>query len=71
MSRGVSSVVKHELDLVKRFIINDTEKKKLMKKALNEDLKRAQDLLKRGTPILRNERIRIALKSNLGNAVLN
>ena len=71
MSRGVSSVVKHELDLVKRFIINDTEKKKLMKKALNEDLKRAQDLLKRGTPILRSDRIRIALKSNLGNAVLN
>ena len=42
-----------------------------MKKALNEDLKRAQDLLKRGTPILRNDRIRSALKSNLGNPVLN
>ena len=64
MSRGVSSVVKHELDLVKRFIINDTEKKKLMKKALNEDLKRAQDLLKRGTPRLKNDRIKIALKPN-------
>ena len=71
MGRGVSSVVKHEFDLVKRFIINDTEKKKLMKKALNEDLKRAQDLLQRGTPRLKNDRIRIALKSNLGNAVLN
>ena len=71
MGRGVSSVVKHEFDLVKRFIINDTEKKKLMKKALNKDLKRAQDLLQRGTPRLKNDRIRIALKSNLGNAVLN
>lgn len=35
-----------------------------MKKALNEDLKRAQDLLKRGTPRLKNDRIRIALKPN-------